>query len=320
MTTIHSIAEFLKPAILKLRDPDTGRQVISGPAPIDVAGPGEVSFCGATARRPGELLKSTHASLLILDRTLAGEDTSKNVAAVIESDNARLDFMRVIGRFFAPVRPHGIADGATISASAKIAPDAYVGPGCTVGDGAEIGSGTVVHAGVHIYDRVRIGQHVTIHSGTVIGADGFGYERNAEGELVKFPHVGSVVIEDDVEIGANTCIDRGSLGDTRVCQGARIDNLVHVAHNTVVGRHAAVIAHAMVGGSTRIGDYAWVAPSACLRDRIDIGERAVVGLAAVVTKDVPAGATVMGAPARDAASQKRLLVRLSQLAEAPTTS
>ena len=119
MTTIDQIAEFLKPATLKLRDPGTGQEVISGPAPIDLAGPGQVCFCGATARRPGDLLKSTRASLLILDRALAGENTSQSVAAVIESDNARLDFMRVIGQFFAPVRPRGISDAATIADTAK---------------------------------------------------------------------------------------------------------------------------------------------------------------------------------------------------------
>jgi UDP-3-O-[3-hydroxymyristoyl] glucosamine N-acyltransferase len=317
MITIEHIARFLEPSKLRLLDQAAGQLVISGPAPIDQAGPGQVSFCGATARLPHELLKQTRASLIILDRGLAEKAAGAALAAVIESDNARLDFMRVVDRFFAPARPRGIAPSAVIATTARIAPDAHVGAGCTVGEDVEIGANTVIHAGVHIYDRVRIGKNVTVHAGTVIGADGFGYERNAEGQLVKFPHVGGVVIEDDVEIGANTCIDRGSLGDTRVCRGARIDNLVHVAHNTLVGRHAAVIAHAMVGGSTKIGDYAWVAPSACLRDRIDIGERAVVGLAAVVTKDVPAGATVMGAPARDAASQKRMLARLSQLAEAP---
>lgn len=106
------------------------------------------------------------------------------------------------------------------------------------------------------------------------------------------------MIEDDVDIGANTCIDRGALGDTRIGRGARIDNLVHIAHNVQVGAHAAVIADAMIGGSAKIGAYAWIAPSACIRDRVSVGERAVVGLASLVTKDVPADVTVLGAPAR----------------------
>lgn len=316
MTTINAIARFLAPCPLRPLAEGADDREIQGPAPITEAGPNQVSFCGSTAKHPHELLEATTAGLLIVDRSLGVDDkalTAAGVAAVIESDNARLDFMRVIKEFFSPPRPQGIAPSAVIAASARIAADAYVGPLCSIGDDVEVGAGTVIHAGVQIYDRVRIGSHVTIHAGCVIGADGFGYERNPEGELVKFPHVGGVVIEDGVEIGANTCIDRGTLGDTRVCEGARIDNLVHVAHNTVVGRHAAVIADAMIGGSTRIGDYAWIAPSACLRDRIEIGERAVVGLAAVVTKSVPPDTTVMGSPARDLKSQKRILAKLAKL-------
>jgi UDP-3-O-[3-hydroxymyristoyl] glucosamine N-acyltransferase len=318
MITIDEVARFLEPAkLIRLVD-SAGAATLSGPAPILQARKGHVSFCGSTATHPEELIRQARASLVILDRTLPFDGpalASAGVAAVIESDNARLDFMRVVDRFFAAPRPRGIAPSAVIAASARVAKDVYIGPLCSLGERVEIGAGTVIHAGVQIYDRVRIGRNVTIHAGTVIGADGFGYERDAQGVLVKFPHLGGVVIEDDVEIGANTCIDRGALGDTRVCKGARIDNLVHVAHNTVVGRHAAVIAHAMIGGSTQIGDFAWVAPSACLRDRITIGAHAVVGLAAVVTKSVPDGVTVMGAPARDQASQRRLLGKLSKLAD-----
>jgi UDP-3-O-[3-hydroxymyristoyl] glucosamine N-acyltransferase len=316
MTTIEAIAEFLAPQPLRALAEGAEHRVIRGPAPITEAGVEQVSFCGSTAKKPEALLQATHAGLLIVDRALDRDDkalTRAGVAAVIESENARLDFMRVIDRFFSPSRPRGIAPSVVIAESAQIADDAYVGPLCSIGENVEVGAGTVIHAGVHVYDRVRIGRNVTIHAGCVIGADGFGYERDADGVLVKFPHLGGVVIEDDVEIGANTCIDRGSLGDTHVCKGARIDNLVHVAHNTLVGRHAAVIADAMIGGSTRIGDYAWIAPSACLRDRIVIGERAVVGLASVVTKSVPAGRTVMGLPAREQKDQKRLLAKLAQL-------
>jgi len=116
--------------------------------------------------------------------------------------------------------------------------------------------------------------------------------------LERFPHIGGVQIEDDVEIGANTCIDRGTLGNTRIRKGAKIDNLVHIAHNVDVGENTAIIANAMIAGSTKIGANTWIAPSACLRDAINIGKDATVGLAALVTKDIPDGELWAGFPAR----------------------
>ncbi|MFA6455573.1 MAG: UDP-3-O-(3-hydroxymyristoyl)glucosamine N-acyltransferase, partial [Bacteroidota bacterium] len=150
----------------------------------------------------------------------------------------------------------------------------------------------------YIYDNVRIGKNVIIQAGAVIGGDGYGYSRNDKGEFEKFPHVGAVLIEDDVEIGANTCVDRGTLGNTIIREGAKIDNLVHIAHNVTVGKHAAVIAQSMIGGSTVIGDYGWIAPSASLMNGIKIGSKVTVGLGAVVTKNIPDGETWAGVPAQ----------------------
>src|SRR5690606_230154 len=124
-------------------------------------------------------------------------------------------------------------------------------------------------------------RNVTINAGTVIGAEGFGYQRNENGEFEKFPHIGGVIINDNVDVGSNTSIDRGALGNTIIGEGAKIDNLVHIAHNVKVGKHAAVIAHAMIGGSSVIGDYSWVAPNSAIRDQISIGNRVTVGLGAV---------------------------------------
>lgn len=301
---LHSLAE--KPMSV----------IIARPAPIADARPGDVSFCGTTARNPEELLASTKASLLIVDRTIPIDKAALSqagVQAVILTDNARLAFMRVVSKFFGWPRLEGIHPTSVICPRAKIAGNVYVGPLCTIGE-AELGEGSVVHGGVHIYDGVIIGRNVIIHSGAVIGAGGFGYERNEEGRLEKFPHIAGVVIEDNVEIGANTCIDRGALRDTLICEGARIDDLVYIGHNVSVGKHTLVIAHAMIGGGTHIGDRTWVAPCACLRDRIRIGDEVTVGMGAVVTKDVASATTVMGVPARGLEEQKRLLRRLSDLA------
>lgn len=320
MIAAREVVAFLgaEPIVMRPDQGDLEHLVLDRAVPLAEAGPGALSFCGSTAKQPQDLLARTHAGMLIVERSIPLDRDAlaqAGVAVVVLSDNARLDFIRVIERFFAAPRPTGIHPSAVIAPSAVLAPDVFVGPLCSIGAQVEIGAGAVIFAGVHIYDRVRIGRNVTIHAGTVIGADGFGYERNAEGALEKFPHLGGVVIEDEVEIGANTCIDRGALSDTRICQGARIDNLVHIAHNVHIGRHAAVIAHAMIGGGTHIGDYAWIAPSACVRDRIKIGAQVVVGLGALVTKDLPDGVTVAGAPARELAEQKRLLAHWAEVAQ-----
>jgi UDP-3-O-[3-hydroxymyristoyl] glucosamine N-acyltransferase len=218
--------------------------------------------------------------------------------AVVPVTNPRLAFVKALRHFARPPRPTGIEPTATRGEDTMLGEDVYLGHGAVIGDGVTIGDRTVVHENVVIKDRCHIGRDCTIHPGVVIGADGFGYEQDEEGDWVKFEHIGTVVIEDDVEIGANTCIDRGNLGATLIKRGAKIDNLCHIAHNVVVGERAFVIALTMVGGSTAIDDDAWVAPGAVLRNGIEIGAKAMVGLGALVLKDVPAGQVVAGVPAK----------------------
>lgn len=188
-----------------------------------------------------------------------------------------------------------------------------MGPLSSIGEDVTIGAETALWAGMHDHGLVRIGARVTIHSGTVIGSDGFGFERTESGERERCAHIAGAVIKDDVEIGANADIDRGTLGNTRVCAGAKIANLAHIRHNVPVGARALVIANVTICGGTQIGEETWIAPSACLRDGIRIGDRASVGLGSVVTKDVEDGSVVFGVPARPADKGKLHLTCLDEL-------
>lgn len=211
--------------------------------------------------------------------------------------NPRLSFIKVIQEFFVTKTQPGIHQTSYIHPEAVIGDNVYIGPFTYIGKSI-IGTNSVIHGNIYIYDQVSIGENVIVHSGSVIGADGFGYEKDENGDVFKFPHVGGVIIENDVEIGANTCIDRGSLGDTLIKRGAKIDNLVHIAHNVVIGENTFVIANAMIGGSTIIGNNSWVAPSVSLMNGISIGKDVTIGMSSLVTKSIPDGETYAGSPAK----------------------
>ena len=216
----------------------------------------------------------------------------------IPVDHPRLVFAMIVDRFYPKKTRTGIDSTAIIGDNCQIGEEVYIAPHCFIGDNVVIGNGTVIHPNVTIYADTRIGKNVIIHSGTVIGADGFGYEKNDQGEFIKFPHIGGVEIEDDVEIGANTCIDRGTLSNTYIGRNVKIDNLCHIAHNVQVGENSVVIALSMIGGSTKIGRNSWIAPSTTVKNGITIHDDTLVGLGAVVLKNVEAGDVVAGVPAK----------------------
>lgn len=218
-------------------------------------------------------------------------------------DDPKLAYVRVVRKLFVSEPSYGIHPSASIDEGAKVNVKAYVGPLTFIGK-STVGEGTIIHGNCHIYDGVTIGRNVIIHAGTVIGADGFGYSRNEKGEFEKFPHIGGVVIEDNVEIGANTCIDRGTLGTTVIKEGAKIDNLVHIAHNVIIGKHTAVIAHSQIAGSVVVGDYAWIAPSATISNVGTVGAGCYIGIGSVVIHSVADNEKVFGNPAKTIISPK----------------
>ena len=266
----------------------------------NVSVPGEANANSLIWIKPANnnsgILETTAARVIICDHTLTCSAELLNEKILIRVDNPKLAFIRIATALFSEEREYGIHPSASVDKNAIIGEKVYIGPNTIIGE-AFIGDNTVIIGNAFIGNKIRIGRNVFINAGVVIGSEGFGYSRNNEGMLEKFPHFGGVVIEDDVEIGANTCIDRGTLGITLLKQGAKIDNLVHIAHNVVVGRNSLVIANAMVGGSTIIGDETWVAPSVNLMNGIKIGNKVTIGMSALVTKNIPDGETWAGIPA-----------------------
>ena len=282
----------MKYKILGLSD-----RYVSMPSPITEANEKSISFCTKEGKDALKIIKETKAKVIFCSNELplATEDIQNKTLILVS--NPRLAFIRVTQRYFEEKIKFGIHPSAVIDEKAKISSNVYIGPNSYIG-ACEIGENTVIYGNVFVYPNVKIGRNVIIQAGAVIGTSGFGYEKNEQGGFERFPHIGGVIIEDDVEIGSNVSIDRGTIGNTIIGRGTKIDNLCHIAHNVVIGKHCMIIAQSMIGGSTRIDDYSWAAPQACLRDGIRIGKNVIIGMGSVVTKDIEDGWIVFGVPAK----------------------
>lgn len=212
--------------------------------------------------------------------------------------NPRLTFQEILTAFFlekpAPViSPSAIIDPSVIiGKNANIGHHVVIEKGCVLGDAVEIGHHTVLMRDTIIHNHVKIGSNCTI------GGVGFGYEQNESKEYVLIPHLGNVVLKDFVEIGNNTCIDRAVLGSTILQENTKVDNLVHIAHGVVIGKNSLIIANSMIAGSTIIGNNVWVAPSASILNKKTVGDNSVIGMGAVVVKDVKDNETIVGNPGK----------------------
>ncbi len=283
--------------------------------PVHEADFNALVFISPEKKNKQDLALQTKASIVICDHSICISTEMAARKCFVVVDNPKLVFAMVGSNLFGPQVKFGVHPTACIHPEAKVHSKTYIGPFTYIGK-SEIDEGVIIFGNCHIYDGVRIGKNVIINAGCVIGSSGFGYLRDENGISINFPHVGGVIIENNVEIGANSCIDRGALSDTVLKEGAKIDNLVHIAHNVIVGKHSYVIAQAMVGGSTILGDFSWIAPSAVLRDQIKIGNKAIIGLGAVVTKNVPENEIWAGSPARPL---KEFLSLQEKIKNFPTT-
>jgi UDP-3-O-[3-hydroxymyristoyl] glucosamine N-acyltransferase len=257
-----------------------------------------VTFCYADAEPERREIACSSAAV-VLCRRGAANGTRAEDKTLITVDNPRLAFIRLVGGAVTgpPAGAKGIAASASVAGSARLGSDIAVGAMATIAEGCELGDGTRIDAGVILHAGTHIGQRCTVQAGAVIGAEGFGFERDGDGRLHRFPQLGRVVIEDDVEIGAHVCIDRGALGDTSVGCGTKIDDGAYIAHNVVVGADCLIMAHALLCGSCVIKDRVEISPGAIIRDKVHVGMGARIGLGAVVVRDVAAAEIVAGVPA-----------------------
>jgi UDP-3-O-[3-hydroxymyristoyl] glucosamine N-acyltransferase len=282
--------------------------VITGLAAIEAAGPEDITFVAFP--QFAKHIPGSRAGAFIVSPDL--QDTPR---PLIITPNPYLAYARLAVLFAPPLRRWpGISNRAVIGrhchlgAEVSIAPGVVLGdnvslgdrvtlgPGVVVGDGTSIGADAVLHANVTVYPDCTIGARVIIHSGTVIGADGFGFAPDGS-KFVKIPQLGTVVIEDDVEIGANCTIDRGALGETRIERGVKIDNLVMIAHNVVVGADSIIVAQVGISGSTRLGRNVMLGGQVGIVGHVEIGDGVRIGAKSGVPHSVPAGLTVSGSPA-----------------------
>jgi UDP-3-O-[3-hydroxymyristoyl] glucosamine N-acyltransferase len=302
-----------------------GEIEISAPASLEAAVPGTVIF--VVGSRYAAALRATTASCAIVPPELA----AGSPCATLISNNPAADFARVLAIFFPPYRPAPaidpsarIASGATIGANASIGAYCVIGENVTIGrdaiihahvtiyPGVRIGDGFVCHSGVSIRENVAIGNRVVILNGAVIGADGFGFVEQ-DGGLVKIPQVGTVAIEDDVEIGANATIDRATMGATLIRRGAKLDNLVHIGHNCEVGEYSRMAAQAGLAGSVRVGVWCQFGGQSGFADHAHIGDRVRVVAQSGIPHDVPDDATVGGTPAVDVRLWRRMAAIVPRL-------
>ena len=232
--------------------------------------------------------------LMIAPNEFSGDEGCLNC---IRTEDPHRVFFYILKEFFSKEEHMRMGKNNSISPSARIADRVLIGSNCVIGERVEIGEGCRIYNNVVISNDVKIGKNCLIQSGAVIGEVGFGFLTAKDQSRERVKHFGTVIIGDNVEIGANTCIARGVMEDTVISDGSKIDNLCHIAHNAKIGRNAFIVAHTMIGGSVIIGDDCWVATST-IRNGLSIGDYALVGFGSVVVKDVEAGAVVYGNPAK----------------------
>jgi len=266
-------------------------------SPIDESDRESLTFCSKNTDDGLPMIRNSRAGVIICSKELSYKEDDYKDKTLILVSHPRLAFIQVMQRYFKEKTEFGIHPTATIDKEAKIHSNVYIGPNTYIGK-CEIEENTIIHGNAYIYSKTRIGRNVVIGAGTIIGAEGLSYDRMGGGAWEKFPQIGGVIIEDDVEIGSNVSIMKGALVNTLIGQGTKIGHLCSIGHNVIIGKHCIIVTQSMIGGSCRIGDNSWIGLGACIREWINIGKNTFIGMGSVVTKNVDDGWVVYGTPAK----------------------
>ena len=303
-------------------------------AKIEEGMPGAISFLSNPKYTP--YIYETQSSIVLVNKDFVPEHEIR--ATLIKVDNAYESLAKLLNLYeMSKPKKQGIDSLAYIAPSAKIGENVYIGafayigenavigdntqiyPHTFVGDGVKIGNGCLLYSNVNVYHDCRIGNECILHSGAVIGADGFGFAPQANGEYAKIAQIGNVVLEDNVEIGANTTIDRATMGSTIIKKGVKLDNLIQIAHNVEVGEHTVIAAQAGIAGSAKVGSHAMIGGQVGVAGHIKLGDRIQVGAQSGIPNHVENDAVIMGYPAVPSKEFARQVVYVKRLPELTRT-
>ena len=309
---------------------------VSDVAPIEQAEARHLSF--VTEQKYLSCLGNTQAGVVLITRSLVegkiafpdGEGKAGGAFILVENARGAMgELLKIVSKAMNPPKkgieqPSFVSEGVAVPGDAYIGAFAYIGRNVTLGAGVQIypnvyvgenvtiGEGTILYAGVKVYPNCRIGKGCILHAGVVIGSDGFGFEPDAQGVNQKIPQIGNVIVEDDVEIGANTTVDRAMMGSTIIRRNAKIDNLVQIAHNVEVGESTFLCAQVGIAGSTKVGKHCILAGQVGVAGHMEIADNCVFGAQSGVPNSVKKAGVYMGSPAIDAGTWRRAVIRFKQ--------
>ena len=293
---ISHLIDYLKNDLLKIEGPYSDSYIDCIPDPTHVTET-SLDWVNSSKLNKQEIAEQSKAKVIVVDSDIEYSTLMANKGKVLlVVNNPRTVMANIANHFFIEQKVSGIHPSAVIDEEAVIDPSAHIGPGCVVGK-AKIGANSILIANVTIYDDVIIGERCLLQAGVVVGTDGLGCSRDENGILTKFPHLGGVQMGNDIEVGANSQIAKGSFSDTIIEDGCKLNGLCFIAHNCHLEEHVWITGDTMLCGSVHVGKNTTIYSNVIVRDQRSIGERATIGMGSVVTKDVPNGETWFGSPA-----------------------